>query len=287
MKGVKHKSNDHHNGKKEIIIIGSSIIVIVLLAALKQVLQYRKTSELQKSLNALKIQWKGGESINDINDKDRDLCYLLSECFESEEVTPNAARYPDDPMNICHKYVVPYALKTFDSGFLHDSKDKLKGFISIDTEETDEYWRINMFNVCVRRDSRGKGVAKKMINEFIDEIIKKRKSSNNQVKMYAGLDIDFTTPDATSAFWLYTKLGFTSWWQGCPSTIIKFDYSKMTQEMLGMDAKTIEKRNEEALMAVRRDKIERFCMIKVIGEAGEVDINTDRIRNIMEHKLNV
>lgn len=85
---------------------------------------------------------------------------------------------------------------------------------------------MNVYNVCVRKGERGKGVAKAMIPRFIDSLRTRiiAKDHPEVVKpLFVGLEVDFETESAVSAFALYSKLGFNRLWQPCVS--IKFiDY---------------------------------------------------------------
>lgn len=227
----------------------------------------------------LKIQWKSDASINDVNDKLKDFCYLLNECFDEEILKSNPIEYPDDPMKICHEHFIPYLIENYDSGFLYDTVDdgKLVGFISNILLENDGFKWMNLFFVCVRKEARGKGIANKMIPDFIDEIIKIRSSEDKPLK-YIGLGVDFDTPDYEKAFKLYSKLGFNTWWQGCEG----FDYAEMDKQLEGMDPESVAIRNEEALREARRNNVTIFCMIKSINDYREVKVNKTAINLLLK-----
>ena len=191
---------------------------------------------------------------------------------------PNPTEIPDDPMKTCHDLITPLMIEVYDSGFVYDTKadGKLVGFISNRLLENDDFKWMNLFDVCVRKEARGKRIANKMIPDFINEIIKIRSSDDKPLK-YIGLGVDFNTPDFEKAFKLYLKLGFNTWWQGCETSIKEFDFAEMDKQSEGMDPDSIAIRNEEALREARRNNVTIFYMIKSIDDHREVKVNRTAI----------
>lgn len=174
-----------------------------------------------------------------------DTCRILMQCFVGSDVY-------GDPV-VCKKNLDP-TIKYYDSGFMVEVKegeeDRVVGFMSIHHDvsyksrnmyqrkqqnlppQLDDYHAFILYNVCIDQERRGQGVAKKMIPQFIDELIKHYKlekyaNSNGRdidpvtgrpvPPLLIGLDVDLTSDTMTDAFSLYAKLGFIRWWTPCTS----------------------------------------------------------------------
>jgi GNAT superfamily N-acetyltransferase len=157
-----------------------------------------------------------------------------------------------DPV-VCKKNLDP-TIRYYDSGFMVEvqegKEDKIVGFMSIHHDvsyksrtnfsrkqqnlppQQDDYHAFILYNVCIDEEKRGQGVAKKMIPQFIDELIRHYRleryaNSNGRdidpqtghpiPPLLVGLDVDLTSDTMPEAFSLYAKLGFVRWWTPCTS----------------------------------------------------------------------
>ena len=237
-----------------------------------------QTQETKKT--EMVVSWKGSSNIiNKEGDLDGDVCVLLSKCFSSKYFVPDPINYPENPLQPCHK-TMKVILRAFDNGFYYEGS-KLVGFISGESIHDVGYSAINLYNVCVRAEERGKGFAKAMVPEFIKQIVDKRVPKPNP-KVYIGLDVDFDTETAVSAFALYAKMGFNRWWEPCPS-INDFDYHVLErQNELANPPESSEKRPSlifpmSQMMLRRRQTLtsqlhdekgkvyNHFCMVMLLG----------------------
>lgn len=159
-----------------------------------------------------KVQWAGSENkLTRKYDKNTDPCELLQHCFDGFE--PDEKTYPNDPFKQCH-LIVERKFSNLDNGFMFEG-EKLVGFASIDYKD-DHHIRAEMrvYNVCVRKDDRGKGAARQLVPQLIRSVKEKRVTVPN-IPVYAGLSVKFTTDSSALAFATYAKLGFIRWWQPC------------------------------------------------------------------------
>ncbi len=166
-----------------------------------------------------------------------DTCRILQQCFVGSDVygTPEVCKRNLDP-----------TIRYYESGFwvemVEGKEDRLVGFLSIhhdvsykgrkNNQQPDDYHALVIYNVCVDEERRGKGIAKKLIPEFIDATIKHyklekyAKATGKEIDpktgkpippLIVGLDVDLTSDLMPDAFSLYTKLGFVRWWTPCIS----------------------------------------------------------------------
>lgn len=213
-----------------IVVLGVGILVFAFVLGGVREKRNVSLSRGKAVKGTLSVHWAGSPIVLSIDgDKDSDACSLLSECFSSEHFIANPTKFPENPLKMCHA-TVRRILTAYDSGFFFEGR-RLVGFVSSDVSRaaTDDYSYISVYNVCVRREDRGRGVAKAMLPQYIDAIAAKRLPGvrNN---LYVGLDVDFDTPDAIGAFALYAKMGFNRWWEACRS-ISYFDYAKLQNQV--------------------------------------------------------
>lgn len=174
-----------------------------------------------------------------------DACRILQQCFVGSDVygTPEVCKRNLDP-----------TIKYYDSGFwvemVKGKEDRLVGFLSIhhdiayksrnnwqrnqqkQSPQSDDYHALIIYNVCIDEERRGQGVAKKLIPEFIDAMVKHyklekyAKATGREIDpktgkaippLLIGLDVDLTSDTMPEAFSLYAKLGFLRWWTPCSS----------------------------------------------------------------------
>lgn len=177
----------------------------------------------------LKVHWVGEEAtlLKD-GDEDADACILLSQCFKSAYFTPDPVKFPENPLKQCHA-TLRSLLSSFDSGFYFNGP-RLVGFISSEYKNTGAYSKVILYNVCVRSEERGKGIAKGMVPEYVKAVVGKR-IAKDAPKVYVGLDVDFDTETAVSAFALYAKMGFNRWWEPC-SNVSYFNFNRLEHQHL-------------------------------------------------------
>lgn len=169
------------------------------------------------------------------NNPDSDACSLLSTCFPDRFFAARPDLFPDAPLTRCQRNL-RLLLNDYDSGFLYEGR-RLVGFISSVIRRTDTNSHsqsappqssatvvpmVELYNVCVRAEDRGRGLAKSLINLYLDQLAADESFSVAHV----GLDVDFTSASAREAFALYAKLGFMRWWQPCRS-IANFDFDQV------------------------------------------------------------
>ena len=227
------------------------------------------------------VHWRGlANNINQEGDLDREACIILSQCFTSKYLGADPIKYPDNPLQPCQK-TLKMILRSYDNGFYYEG-DKLVGFISGETVNGADFSFVNLYNVCIRPEGRGKGFAKSMVPEFVKQVVEKRVSKPNP-RVYIGLDVDFGTETAVSAFSLYAKMGFNRWWEPC-SSINDFDYRVLQrQHNLANPPDSSEKRPSVIFpmsqLFLRRKQTYKsqlfdemgkphnhFCMIMILGE---------------------
>ena len=81
-----------------------------------------------------------------------------------------------------------------------------------------------------------------MMPQFVDAIrvtrIINSVNYNPKKRLFIGLDVDFESETAVSAFALYAKLGFNRWWQPC-SSISSFNYHTLIDSDSSSDGSLI------------------------------------------------
>lgn len=209
-KEIKLLKKEKLNGRHVLLII-SSLMILGFVFYLGTLMENQNSNNNLLPTNGnkmnLKINWKGGPH------RDKDACVLLSQCFTVFQ-------------NGCED-ILTKILKGFDNGFYYEGS-RLVGFISANTDIVGtgtgpKYGKIFLYNVCIRKEDRGKKIGKLMVPEFIKEIAAKR-ITKIIPKTFVGLDVDFETETSVSAFTLYAKLGFNRWWQFCENGISHFDF---------------------------------------------------------------
>lgn len=215
------------NNTITILKVGLLVVLIFASIAFAFILGTWREKQIQENLKSKKttttkllVNWKGTDMINKAGDLDGDACVLLSKSFLSKHFMPDPINFPDNPLQACQK-TLKKLLNGFDNGFFYEG-DRLVGFISGDSYNEDEFSVVNLYNVCVRTEERGKGFAKAMVPEFVRQVIDKRVPKPNPL-IYIGLDVDFNTETPVAAFALYAKMGFNRWWEPC-SSINEFDF---------------------------------------------------------------
>lgn len=174
-----------------------------------------------------------------------DACRILQQCFAGSDVYGSP--------EVCYRNLDP-TIKYYDSGFMVEEmegkEDRLVGFMSVHRDiaykgntqtqrkqnnlqpQHENYYSLIVYNVCVDEERRGKGVAKAMIPQFLDALVKHYKLERNAnatgreidpktgmpiPPLLIGLDVDLTSESIADAFALYAKLGFVRWWTPCTS----------------------------------------------------------------------
>lgn len=220
-----HKSDENENEKIEetenkqskLKTIGFYTFMAALLIGILGLAYYlgtlNRNSSQKSSSNSkmvLKMHWAGDKDVlNKYGDKDGDACVLLGDCFKS--LAPDYLKSPSNPYKSCHEDLKD-TLRRLDSGFYYEGS-RLVGFISAEVSDKEAaYGKMLIYNVCIRKEDRGKRVGKYMVPEFIKTVTEKRFDKTNP-KIYVGLDVDFESDTVTSAFALYAKMGFIRWWQ--------------------------------------------------------------------------
>lgn len=210
------KIEETENKQSKLKTIGFYALAAALLVGIMGLAYYLGTlngNSSQKSSAGkmvLKMHWTGEkEVLNKYGDKDGDACVLLGDCFKS--FAPDYHKSTSNPYKSCHEYLKD-TLRRFDSGFYYEGS-RLVGFISAEVSDKEAaYGKMLIYNVCIRKEDRGKRVGKHMVPEFIKTVAEKR-FDKTKPKVYVGLDVDFESDTAISAFALYAKMGFIRWWQ--------------------------------------------------------------------------
>lgn len=212
-----------------IVFVGVSIVFAFFLGTWreKQIQSVENSKKIESKKTKLLVNWRGTDEINKEGDLDGDACILLSKSFSSKHFAPDPVNFPDNPLKACHK-TLKNILKGFDNGFFYEG-DRLVGFISGDPFNAADFSVVNLYNVCVRSEERGKGFAKAMVPEFVRQVIEKRVTKRPKQPIYIGLDVDFSTETPVAAFALYAKMGFNRWWEPC-SSINDFDFSVLKRQ---------------------------------------------------------
>ena len=259
-----------------------------------------------KKTMELAVHWSGDPiTLNKFGDSDGDACELLSECFKSKYFVRDPEKYPDNPLQPCHA-TLRNILRSFDSGFYYDGP-RLVGFVSSDLKRseglTGGHNSIDIYNVCVRKEERGKGIGKTMIPDFIKAIVDRHNLKDS--KTYVGLDVDFDTESGIAAFAMYAKMGFNRWWEFCPS-ISSFDYKVMERQSTLANPVELETnessrptfifpmsqiilRRQETiknqLKAGRGKVLTHFCMVMLLGSDDFGAIGSD-LKKMVKDSIN-
>lgn len=182
----------------------------------------------------LKMHWKGDKDVlNKYGSNEGDACFILAQCFKS--FAPNNLGSPLNPYKSCHDELKRF-LADHDNGFYYDGP-RLVGFITAETNEESTYGKMVLYNVCIRKEYRGKGVGKFLVPEFVKKVAEKRVTPNK--KVYVGLDVNFESETSNAAFALYAKLGFIRWWQLC-GRISDLDFKVLEEQESKAKASTPE-----------------------------------------------
>lgn len=223
------------NGRRYVKVVGYVVLCLSVLAVVfylgtisgKGKGNGNSSAATSSSKLELKVHWTD-EPVTLLNDgnEDADACILLTQCFKSSYFAPDPVKYPQNPLQPCH-VTLRKILQSFDSGFYFRGA-RLVGFISSEYKNTDAFGKVILYNVCVRADERGKGIAKSLIPEYVKAVVAKR-ISKRVPKVYVGLDVDFDTETAVSAFALYAKMGFNRWWEPCQH-IAYFNFNRLEQQ---------------------------------------------------------
>lgn len=234
--------HSHEKQKKLNRHVQLILVIILSLGALVLAVRYgsiRERAAIEKEMAVavkvekkkfdLAVHWAGEPvTLTKDGDENADACIILSQCFTSNHFKPDPVKFPNNPYQTCHS-TLRSILRSFDSGFYFDGP-RLVGFISSDYDNANSFSQISLYNICVRKEERGKGIAKAMVPEFIKSVISKR-TPKNIPRVYIGLDVDFDTESAVAAFALYAKMGFNRWWEPC-SNIGRFDFNIMERQLL-------------------------------------------------------
>lgn len=171
--------------------------------------------ELPKSNLVLKSSFTDSQNISLM----QDACRILPGCF--------LGLFPSESC----RSKIKQGLNTYDCGVMVEETegqpDRVVGFISIHANKSqNDYYSLGIYNVCVDSEKRGQGIAKRMLPDFVKEVIKHRKlekyaeatglTKDNTGKiippLLVYLSVDLSTPSYESAFSLYAQLGFLRWW---------------------------------------------------------------------------
>lgn len=277
----------------------------------KEAMEREMAAKAVKKKMELAVHWAGGPvTLTKDGDQDADACIILAQCFNSYHFVPDPVKFPENPYKTCHS-TIRSILRAFDSGFYFDGP-RLVGFISSDFDNSNSFSQISLYNICVRKEERGKGIAKAMIPEYIKAVAAKR-ASKNVPRVYIGLDVDFDTESAVAAFALYAKMGFNRWWEPC-SSIARFDFNTMERQLIMANPPPENNNDAEAkaktpsfifpmsqLMLRRKEALKKqifdsrgtvfthFCMVMLMGadDFGTVGVDIkDAVQSALKSKVN-
>lgn len=146
-----------------------------------------------------------------------DSCRILIDCYPEAD-----SQYVD--LETCHKKH-PKVFDYFDSSALL-YKGQLVGFLSLDfrvNRADPAQVAINIYNVCVDRRFRSRGLGRLLVERSVDEAVKFYNLTRNGRRVLLGLDVNLSTKYAVHSFVLYAKMGFLRGWQPC-HTIMDVDW---------------------------------------------------------------
>lgn len=154
-----------------------------------------------------------------------DFCPLLGECYPHGDSMFRK-------LDTCHKSLSTL-FQYYDSSAMYDPKSgEPVAFISFFADRDSKNNRlIHIYNVCVHPKWRNMGVARRLINEGIEETLAFHNITDKS-KVALGLDVDLTSPMPAEAFALYAKMGFMRGWQPC-SSVGNIDWRPLFAEPAG------------------------------------------------------
>lgn len=138
-----------------------------------------------------------------------DACRILQGCYPGEN-----SIFTD--RKTCHENM-PWILRSFTSSALRH-RGQVVGFVSFEMSrerEGDANVAIMVYNVCVDPALRSRGLARRLMQEGVEEMLDHHRLRGHNVLL--GLDVNLTSEMAAVAFSIYAKLGFVRAWQPCHS----------------------------------------------------------------------
>lgn len=204
-------------------------------------------------------------------------CAMLQDCFpEAEALYKNT--------KACHDTML-YLQRVYDNSIVL-MQGKSIGYITFHLEVDPDNSKnkiINIYNVCVAREHRNKGIAKRMLEEGLEAMLDHYNLRG--AKVLLGLDVELTTYMAAESFAMYAKMGFMRAWQPCrsvgdvdwrpifnnptvPAVQSPLNSILMDRERY-LDEEIREKKQYAHLRSRSRStkELTHFCMFKFYGES--------------------
>lgn len=173
-----------------------------------------------------------------------DVCSIMPTCFPRSHYTIRGD--PTGTRKKCHAEMV-VLMQYYHSGYaIEESTGELVGFLSILPVRHPDLLRLQIYNVCVRPEYRRQGIATRMINASIAQIIDKerefyREKAAKGIKdwlaeppVLLGLDVEWKDEDAAQSLALYVKMGFTRFMAPCES-VYRHDFRKVLESVREID----------------------------------------------------
>lgn len=139
-----------------------------------------------------------------------DTCRIMPQCFSHSKSFGDLTK--------CQE-TVDLTMRHYDSGLLietsPDGVEEVVGFLSALPVRRQNHIFIFFYNVCIDSSRRRKGLAKKLLTDFVDKYVGITNWPRDRI--FLALDVDLRTPVAVGALSLYLKLGYVRWIEPCKS----------------------------------------------------------------------
>jgi ribosomal protein S18 acetylase RimI-like enzyme len=150
-----------------------------------------------------------------------DACNIMPQCFGEGE----SHRTPEN----CHSSMRD-VFRYYHNGHLIDisgKEERLVGFISLYARRFPQAVMMMVYNVCIHKDYRARGLGKRIINEAVEALIDELHLDRSQVIL--ALDVDLRSPTAGDALAAYVRMGFVRWIAPCEG-IHNYDFTRAIRD---------------------------------------------------------
>lgn len=137
-----------------------------------------------------------------------DVCRIMPQCFGHSKTFGDLKSCQDG---------ISLTMEHYDSGILIETapggQEEVVGFLSALPVRRENQIFIFFYNVCIDSSRRRKGLAKKLLSEFVEKYVSITNWPRDRI--FLALDVDLRAPVAVGALSLYIKLGFVRWMEPC------------------------------------------------------------------------